>query len=131
MPVYRNGIGSEEPHRDARFEKGDVVAQNQGDGVALADPERLQPRCGPPGELEQRLARNKTIAADDLTCHQSTSPALPDWDPALLKGDHRAKGRAALHHRERIIPFVRSEEHTPELQSLMRTPYPGFCLTQT
>src|SRR3546814_6845814 len=89
MPVYRNGIGSEEPHRDARFEKGDVVAQNQGDGVALADPERLQPRCGPPGALEQRLARNKTIAADDLT---------------------------------------RSEEHTSELQSLMRISYAVFCL---
>src|SRR3546814_9456373 len=77
MPVYRNGIGSEEPHRDARFEKGDVVAQNQGDGVALADPERLQPRCGPPGALEQRL---------------------------------------------------RSEEHTSELQSLMRISYAVFCL---
>src|SRR3546814_13833308 len=112
MPVYRNGIGSEEPHRDARFEKGDVVAQNQGDGVALADPERLQPRCGPPGALEQRLARNKTIAADDLTCHQSNSPALPDWDPALLKGDHRAKGRDASHHCYRNIQSVQGSAHT-------------------
>src|SRR3546814_1765881 len=27
-----------------------------------------------------------------------------------------------------IVP--RSEEHTSELQSLMRRPYPGFCLTK-
>src|SRR3546814_18193256 len=106
MPVYRNGIGSEEPHRDARFEKGDVVAQNQGDGVALADPERLQPRCGPPGALEQRLARNKTIAADDLTCPQSTSPALPDWDPALFTVDPRAQAPAPPHPRQPPLPFV-------------------------
>src|SRR3546814_18550157 len=98
MPVYRNGIGSEEPHRDARFEKGDVVAQNQGDGVALADPERLQPRCGPPGALAQPLAPNKKIAADDLTCPQSTYPALPGSAPALLTGDHPAKRRHPPHH---------------------------------
>src|SRR3546814_9143726 len=27
-------------------------------------------------------------------------------------------------------PYVRSEEHTSELQSLMRTSYAGFCLTK-
>src|SRR3546814_1955581 len=29
------------------------------------------------------------------------------------------------------LPYLRSEEHTSELQSLMRIPYDGFCLTKT
>src|SRR3546814_9374381 len=39
-------------------------------------------------------------------------------------GDHRARARAAPRpHRN-----IRSEEHTSELQSLMRTSYAVFCL---
>src|SRR3546814_2791763 len=29
-----------------------------------------------------------------------------------------------------VLPFMRSEEHTSELQSLMRTSYAVFCLTK-
>src|SRR3546814_4221385 len=34
-------------------------------------------------------------------------------------------------HRKLAVPFVRSEEHTSELQSLMRNSYAVFCLTKT
>src|SRR3546814_8812927 len=37
---------------------------------------------------------------------------------------------AAVHHRMPVILTPRSEEHTSELQSLMRTSYAVFCLTK-
>src|SRR3546814_8530638 len=40
----------------------------------------------------------------------------------------RAAGVFAAHLRYRHRPAVRSEEHTSELQSLMRTSYDAFCL---
>src|SRR3546814_1117002 len=45
---------------------------------------------------------------------------LPD-----VRHRQRRRRRAAAHHRRRD---VRSEEHTSELQSLMRTSYAVFCL---
>src|SRR3546814_8072535 len=39
-----------------------------------------------------------------------------------------ADDRAARFHRHRVHPHVRSEEHTSELQSLMRISYAVFCL---
>src|SRR3546814_9887886 len=39
-----------------------------------------------------------------------------------------ATGLAA--HGWRVVRFERSEEHTSELQSLMRNSYAGFCLTK-
>src|SRR3546814_3086043 len=42
--------------------------------------------------------------------------------------DHRAdRGQASAGHREEFPP-LRSEEHTSELQSLMRNSYAVFCL---
>src|SRR3546814_9005556 len=45
-------------------------------------------------------------------------------DPTLLR-------RLADHAIARHHPQARSEEHTSELQSLMRTSYAVFCLTKT
>src|SRR3546814_2003905 len=52
-----------------------------------------------------------------------------------LKGHHRhrhpqrrAKGCVARHQRQRPCSGPRSEEHTSELQSLMRISYAVFCL---
>src|SRR3546814_2280593 len=42
-------------------------------------------------------------------------------------GDH---GRGGAHHGDSVL-HDRSEEHTSELQSLMRISYAGFCLTKT
>src|SRR3546814_7516250 len=43
----------------------------------------------------------------------------------LVVADH---GRGHAHHREHVAQHVRSEEHTSELQSLMRISYAVFCL---
>src|SRR3546814_3438020 len=50
--------------------------------------------------------------------------------PRILKaGTARLRGRAALPLSGRVdIPPSRSEEHTSELQSLMRISYAVFCL---
>src|SRR3546814_10862615 len=45
--------------------------------------------------------------------------------PASMRPPYRAR-RSTSHDTERA---GRSEEHTSELQSLMRIPYPVFCLT--
>src|SRR3546814_10545457 len=42
---------------------------------------------------------------------------------------HRAQHRAGLIHRAVVPGAPRSEEHTSELQSLMRISYSVFCLT--
>src|SRR3546814_6935191 len=44
----------------------------------------------------------------------------------------RAIGRGPVYHRLRARHFdLRSDEHTSELQSLMRIPYAVFCLKKT
>src|SRR3546814_1602111 len=47
---------------------------------------------------------------------------------ALRHADLRGIGRAADVDLQRGRPAARSEEHTSELQSLMRTSYAVFCL---
>src|SRR3546814_3431207 len=56
------------------------------------------------------------------------------WQPGVLGGDAGRHGEAAHRYRDRgagtrnlVEPF-RSEEHTSELQSLMRISYAVFCL---
>src|SRR3546814_1793097 len=44
------------------------------------------------------------------------------------RSDRRLRLRAALPVRRRSLPAGRSEEHTYELQSLMRISYAVFCL---
>src|SRR3546814_4895723 len=48
-------------------------------------------------------------------------------DDANIARDRRDLG---LHHRDAFVVVARSEEHTSELQSLMRTSYAVFCLTK-
>src|SRR3546814_3787421 len=49
-----------------------------------------------------------------------------DFQVAALE-DHHA-GPVLLGHRRRQVAAIRSEEHTSELQSLMRISYAVFCL---
>src|SRR3546814_10234756 len=46
-------------------------------------------------------------------------------------GDHAAAGAGAVVPARTLTRHTRSEEHTSELQSLMRTSYAVFCLTKT
>src|SRR3546814_7602781 len=48
--------------------------------------------------------------------------------PALLAGAVFARSVEAFEHRREVLLDVRSEEHTSELQSLMRISYAVFCL---
>src|SRR3546814_1782700 len=71
-------------------------------------------------------------------------PAVPAGQAAVRPDDGRARGaqgpeavhQARLHHdaAEELLPNYlrfRSEEHTSELQSLMRISYAVFCLKKT
>src|SRR3546814_7183755 len=86
--------------------------------------------------------------ADLPRAHQQTARRC---DPLLpraagddgLRPDRRAARRAvpqphplyrhvlALSYRQRLVRRLRSEEHTSELQSLMRISYAVFCLKKT
>src|SRR3546814_9751883 len=48
--------------------------------------------------------------------------------PALGAGGERLLGLGARQPRRNFPAFARSDEHTSELQSLMRTSYAVFCL---
>src|SRR3546814_1578976 len=59
------------------------------------------------------------------------APLAISW-PQQIKVD--AQARAQFHHVNDIVPTIydvvgRSEEHTSELQTLMRISYADFCLT--
>src|SRR3546814_4690415 len=73
----------------------------------------------------------------DVACHQ-LGPELPLLDRLGGRGEERlaVKARATLalvgrldDHRRAV--GIRSEEHTSELQSLMRISYAVFCLKKT
>src|SRR3546814_8263404 len=54
----------------------------------------------------------------------------PLWNPPLRReGEALARDLAAVPP-DRLAAAVRSEEHTTELQSLMRNSYAVFCLTK-
>src|SRR3546814_9960812 len=62
---------------------------------------------------------------DSLPCD---APEIPHWPllcPACLAELGRAQAQCVRNHRDRA---ERSEEHTSELQSLMRISYAVFCL---
>src|SRR3546814_4461793 len=107
---------------------------------------RLQPRSTRTYTLlpyttlfrSQRLDLALVIISQDMPGHPVLVPRMPDADPHAAEIvadmlDHAAdavvprRAAAALHldlHRRE----VRSEEHTYELQSLMRISYAVFCL---
>src|SRR3546814_5723825 len=58
--------------------------------------------------------------------HQSQAQAPGDAGDGLADGDVGLVARHAMH--EHLAQFKRSEEHTSELQSLMRISYAVFCL---
>src|SRR3546814_3079444 len=61
------------------------------------------------------------------TLFRSRSP-VPTWPPRPPAPPHRPRPRAPSCSPASKISFRRSEEHTSELQSLMRTSYAAFCL---
>src|SRR3546814_15693047 len=58
---------------------------------------------------------------------RSTAPSAPRTCQGATPSGHHAPGEA-VQVEARRCRFVRSEEHTSELQSLMRNSYAVFCL---
>src|SRR3546814_7643891 len=93
-------------------------------------------------DASSELHRNGTVAAesaDDRADRRTASGAAPRAQRAAARGGLRARlsrtrarqrrnGRDACDRR--ACAERRSEEHTSELQSLMRTSYAVFCLTK-
>src|SRR3546814_4287341 len=68
----------------------------------------------------------------DTTPHSNRAAALPHLGGALAGWRDLRKGLGWLAQLRRAgVPIVRSEEHTSELQSLMRNSYAVFCLKKT
>src|SRR3546814_10296919 len=96
-------------------------------------PRRLHPAHGPAARGRHHLARGAHLR--HLRGPAATTVALPRRLPRqpLLLGAHQprlAQPAGADHpaRRARRQPYARSEEHTSELQSLMRISYAVFCL---
>src|SRR3546814_1586935 len=90
---------------------------------------RLSGYAGPVVYLDgDRLRRARAVHA--LGSHREVARRF-DVRHALGKpADRRGKGISARHAAKRthLAPIDRSEEHTSELQSLMRISYAVFCL---
>src|SRR3546814_8512776 len=103
----------------------------QGVGAAMTDKSNVEfserealffHSTGRPGKIE--IIASKPMATQrDLSLAYSPGVAVPvraiAEDPATAY-DYTAKGN--------LVAVIRSEEHTSELQSLMRTSYAVFCL---
>src|SRR3546814_4674422 len=85
-----------------------------------------------PSARQRRLAREDRASADT-----ARGTAFADQGQTVLRGlrvSGGVLGQAAPRHRQdrmasgRAVPQSRSEEHTSELQSLMRISYAVFCL---
>src|SRR3546814_10732740 len=86
--------------------------------------DRVQHQGDVPGRIGFERLRAVRQAPDRRRVHAAAPPRtlspphLDRGQPAVLLRRHRAQARAA----------ARSEEHTSELQSLMRISYAVFCL---
>src|SRR3546814_8693121 len=94
-----------------------AAAFRLGPGPPVADPEYLAAAKAFPN-LWSPLKANRIVAVDECF-GQNRTPT------SLLGNPVRGRYRSAAQW------FPRSEEHTTELQSLMRTSYAVFCLKQT
>src|SRR3546814_2627519 len=112
LGVFQAGNGAEDAGLLAVLQLGleadDVV--ERAERIVLAE---LHHGVGP-------LVAVRVVQADRL--HRAVAQRLR---PAL---GHHLDGQAALEVGRRLFPLLRSEEHTSELQSLMRISYAVFCL---
>src|SRR3546814_8246895 len=93
----------------------------------------------------RKRSSRAAVAGDPAAFHAGDDHADPVRLPALaerLEGapaavppraaaSHRARGHLRGRGPARVVPAHRSEEHTSELQSLMRISYAVFCLKNT
>src|SRR3546814_2817715 len=77
-----------------------------------------------------RSGRSGTAAITNSPSRASTMPKHDSRSYGRNTGCHRAD-RPSSHGAAAHDEEIRSEEHTSELQSLMRQSYAGFCLKTT
>src|SRR3546814_2553347 len=107
--------------------EGDVVIGQRGDGVAIGgvDHEDLLPvallllHVGDVIDAEQQEVLLRQLAVGDLLVHFCPSTSCSGLAPSTILP---APALLIL-----IVRTSRSEEHTSELQSLMRISYAVFC----
>src|SRR3546814_8717421 len=75
------------------------------------------------------LWRSRTCATDQSPSAPSCSPPVPFATSAPMV--YSMVGSISRYSSKRPLGFGRSEEHTSELQSLMRISYAVFCLRKT
>src|SRR3546814_4705195 len=80
-------------------------------------------------ERAERLLEERKGISDDIRDVFAEAKSQ-GFDPAIMKEmiKRRAMDRQKLAEREALIETYRSEEHTSELQSLMRISYAVCCL---
>src|SRR3546814_9772378 len=86
--------------------------------------EKTRERASKEAELERNRRRVKQMV--DAICEGM--PALPMKDEMVALEARREVLEAELAVKDEPVPMLRSEEHTSELQSLMRISYAVFCL---
>src|SRR3546814_6826070 len=102
-------------------------------GLAAELESRFGIRIDDAALAEITTVRGLLAAAADATAATSAQPAAtpdPRWiaPPGIFS---RALGVAVYWLNRLLMRALRSEEHTSELQSLMRISYAVFCLKQT
>src|SRR3546814_4910118 len=108
----------------ARSYRFRLVIQTVTEPRELAPQQRLaaEPHVDRPVD-QRRIERLAGLDGDD---HVSDRTLLVETAGVAVRG-HLGAGRGQQMH---ILDLARSEEHTSELQSLMRISYAGFCLKQ-
>src|SRR3546814_9403580 len=100
-------------------------------------PDDLDQRTGPTAEYEQIADVGITLEAllnhQRQTLHAFAHIGVAHRDPhPRARRDHRSAFNAAAASAggadAKMLTWLRSEEHTSELQSLMRNSYAVFCL---
>src|SRR3546814_7344918 len=90
---------------------------------------------------QDRFARPRSLPEFRCNVHLICDPVQTGWPEIRMSGISRQAHGAREPRNSRFCLFIpeddgcqdknfRSEEHTPELQSLMRISYAVFCLTK-
>src|SRR3546814_4506830 len=92
--------------------------------------------CGPVYAIDEIFEDPQYQARGNIAFVQDERAgevAIPNVGPRLTRTPGRidSLGPRLGSHNDEILRGMRSEEHTSELQSLMRNSYAVFCLTKT
>src|SRR3546814_4446059 len=96
-----------------------TLFRSQPGGVVRGQLRGLRGGPPPPPRRRRRPAAPHQVQAADALSGQSRAPAPAGWLPAPPSPSSASA---------RLLSKCRSEEHTSELQSLMRISYAVFCL---